>query len=123
MEKSALDIRNAIICFQFAERIKSELIIAAKLLGDMDGLREDELPGAEKLMSSFLKALSGEIQIAKHVLGMQNFEEANRRVMEATERIGSHEYTEATRRISEAISFITTTGQHAMQALKEKCLL
>ncbi len=123
MEKPSLDVRRAIICFQFAERIKSELIIAAKLLEEVSGLRGDELSGAEKIMLSFLKALSGETQIAQNVLGLQDFKEAGMKVTEAAERIRLHEYSEATRRISEAISFITTSAQHAMQALKEKRLL
>jgi len=123
VEKPSLDVKTAIICFQFGERIKSELIIAAKLSEYISGLRGDELVGGEKLISSFFNALSGEIQIAYNVLGMRNFEEANRKVMEAADRVRSHEYLEATRRISEAISFITTSGQRAMQALKENGLL
>jgi len=105
------------------ERIKSELIIATKLLEKLDELEGDELAGAEKLMISFLDALAGEINIAHSVLGLQNFEEAGTKILEATERTRSREYLEATRRISEAISFITTSGHRAMQILKQKSLL
>lgn len=111
------------ICFQYAERIKSELIIATNLLDAINKLKNNELVGAEKLMSSFLHALQGEIRIAHNVLQIQNFKEASGRVAKAAESVSSHEYLEATKHISEAISRITTGGQQATQLLKEKGLL
>ena len=123
MEKSLPDVRKAIICFQYVERIKSELIIAARLLGEIEGLRGDELAGAKKLMSSLLEALLGEIRIAHNVLGLRNFEEAGIQVEEAAGNVRLHEYSEAIKCISRAISLITTSGQHAMQTLREKGLL
>jgi len=123
MGKNSFDARKATICFQYTERIKSELIIAANLLGEISNLEGDELAGAEKLMLSFLRMLQGEVRIAYNVLGMRNFEEASDKVAEVAERVRSREYLEATRRISEAISFITTGGQQATEVLKEKGLL
>jgi len=122
METSMPDVRKAIVCFQYVERIKSELIIAARLLGEIEELRGDELAGAEKLMSSLLEALLGEIRIAHNVLGLRNFEEASMQVEEAAGNLRLHEYSEAIKSISRAISFITTSGQHAMQTLTEKGL-
>jgi len=116
-------VKKAIICFQYTERIKSELIIAATLLEEMGELENDELAGAEKLMLSFLRALQGELRIAHSVLQMQNFREAGDKVAEIAESVSSHKYPEATKRISEAISRITTGGQQATQLLKEKGLL
>ncbi len=123
MEKDSFDAKKAIICFQYTERIKSELIITANLLGEIGELQGDELAGAEKLMLSFLRALEGEIRIAHSVLGMQNFEDAGGKMKEVAERVRSREYLEATRRISEAISLVTTGGQQATEVLKEKGLL
>ncbi|MFB0501017.1 MAG: hypothetical protein ACETVP_00950 [Candidatus Bathyarchaeia archaeon] len=123
MEKNSLDVRKAIICFQYTERIKSELIIAANLLAKIGELEGDELAGAEKLMLSLLRALQGEVGIAHSILGMHNFEDASDKVTEVAERVRSREYVEATRRISEAISLVTTGGQKATEVLKEKGLL
>ena len=123
MEESSFDTRKAIICFQYVERIKSELIIASKLLEKLDELEGDELAGAEKLMLSFLDALAGEITIAHGVLELQNFEEARKKILDATGKIWSHDYLGATNNISKAISFITTSGSRALQTLKEKNLL
>jgi hypothetical protein len=122
-EESSLNTKNAIICFQYVERIKSELIIATKLLQKLDELEGDELAGAEKLMLSFLDALTGEINIAHGVLGLRNFEEAKTKILEAKELVRLHKYLEATSRLSGAISSVTTSGQRVMQMLKEKKLL
>jgi len=105
------------------ERIKSELIIATKLLQELDELEGDELAGAEKLMLSFLDALMGEVNIAHKVLGLQNFEEAGTKILDAKQLVRLHEYLEATGRLSGAISSVTTSGQRAMQTLKDKKLL
>jgi hypothetical protein len=122
-EESSLNTKNAIICFQYVERIKSELIIATKLLQKLDELEGDELAGAEKLMLSFLDALTGEINIAHGVLGLRNFEEAKTKILEAKELVRLHKYLEATSRLSGTISSVTTSGQRVMQMLKEKKLL
>jgi hypothetical protein len=102
------------------ERIKSELIIASRLLQKLDELEGDELAGAEKLTLSFLDALVGEVNVAHGVLGLQNFEKAGTKILEAKELVRLHEYLEATSRLSLAISAVTTSGQRVMQMLQEK---
>jgi hypothetical protein len=123
MEESSLDTRKAIICFQYVERIKSELIIAVKLLEKLDELEGDELAGAKKMMLAFLDALAGEINIAHGVPGMQDFEEARKKILDTTGKILSQDYVGAMNNISKAISSVTTSGSRAMQMLKEKNLL
>jgi hypothetical protein len=121
--ESSFDTRKAIICFQYVERIKSELIIAAKLLEKLNELKGEKLAGAEKMMLTFLDALAGEITIAHGVLGIRNFEEARKNILDATGKVWSQDYLGATKNISKAISSVTTSGSRAMQMLKEKNLL
>ena len=116
-------IRKAVICFQYAERIKSELIIAANLLTKTSELEGNERAGAEKLMLSFLDALIGEVNLAQNVSEMRNFEQARNKILEAKERIQLHEYSQTTKCISEAISFTTSSGQWAAEILKEKAFI
>jgi len=99
------------------------LIIATKLLEKLDELEGDELSGAEKLMLSFLDALTGEVNIAHGVLGLRNFEEARTKILEAKQLVRLHDYMEVTSRLSGAISSITTSGSRAMQILKQRGLL
>lgn len=122
-EECSTDVRDAIICFQFSERIKSELIVAGRLLGEIGELEGDELAGGKKMLLSFLEAVLGEINLANNILRQQSIREAGVKLEEAVERVRSDEYSEATRHVSEAISHVTTSGGHAMQMLKKKGLL
>jgi hypothetical protein len=105
------------------ERVKSELIIAAKLLDRLSDLSGDELIGASKIFYSFLEALEGETNIAYNVSGMKNFETASTRVREAADRVSFNQYEEAMESLSEAISHVASIGQWAMQTLKNHSLL
>jgi len=105
------------------ERIKSELIIAAKMLDRLGELSGDELNGACKLYSFFLETLEGEINIAFNVLGMKEFEEAGAKIREASDKAHFNQYEEAMKLISEAISNVASSGQWAMQTLKNHNLL
>lgn len=122
-EELSSDVREAIIGFQFSERIKSELIIAAKLLGELGELEGDELAGGKKMVLSFLEALLGEIGLANNIVKQRNIREAGVKVEGVIELVRSDEYSEAARRVSEAISHTTTSCGHAMQMLKKKGLL
>lgn len=123
MEGSTFDIRGAVLCYQYSERIKSELIIAGKLLEVLSRLENDQLFGAEKVMASFLDALTGEIEIAHKVTRSRSFRETSLKMVEAQGRISLHEYSKASKLLSEALSLITTCGQKATQLLMEQgCL-
>ena len=105
------------------ERIKSELIIASKMIDRLSELNGEELTGASKLYSFFLEALEGEINIAYNVLGMKEFETARAKVKEAADKAHFNQYEEAIKLISEAISHVASSGQWSMQTLKSRNLL
>lgn len=122
MGKLFNDAKKAVFCFEYVERIKSELMIAAKLVDVIHGLKGDEAVGAQKIMSSFLSAIMAEIGIAQNVLGLKDFEEAEKRIAEADRKIHEEKTEEAVKLISEAISRVTTSGQEAVETLREKGL-
>jgi hypothetical protein len=107
----------------YAERIKSELIIASGLLATMDPLEGDEHRGAEKMMVSFLEALIGEIRIAQHVERSMNFIGAERKIMEAIGKIKLQKRSEINQCISEALSLVTTCSSGAMKVLMNQQLI
>jgi cobyrinic acid a,c-diamide synthase len=86
-------------------------------------LSGDELTGASKLYSYFLEALEGEINIARNVVGLEDFERAGKKVGEAADKAHYFQYEEAISLLSEAMSSITTSGQRAAEVLKERGLL
>jgi len=118
-----LDVRDAIISFQYAERIKSGLIIASKLVGEVAVMDDEERKGARKLLIHFMNALLGEIRIAYNASQLRFFKEAGLSLEESIENIRSEKYEEALRNISHAISSATTGGEIAANILKENEML
>jgi len=116
-------VGKAIVCFQYVERIKSELIIAARLLEYIIDMKGDEQSGANKLFRWYLDAVLGEINIAHNVIGRQDFLHAGEKVTAAVEKAQQGRFEEAIRQVSEAISSVASSGQWAMQALKENGFL
>ena len=118
-----MNTRKTILTYMYAERIKSELIIASNLLATMDGFEGDERLGAEKMMASFLEALAGETRIAQHVERSMNFIGAERKIMEAIGKIRLNERSGINECISEALSLITTCSAGAMKSLMSRQLI
>lgn len=117
------DIKEAIISFHYAERIKSELIIAAKLIDHVGFMSDEERSGAEKLLLFFLQVLLGEILIARNASGMNAMEEARLNLEESIRRVRLKDYDKAVRMISSAITSATTGGEKAAVMLKERGLI
>jgi hypothetical protein len=118
-----METRKAILTYQFSERLKSELIIAFKLLEKMAALGGDDWRGAEKLMEAYLEALLGEVRIAQGVIGSNHFAEAEENVVKAVGHLRLFERPELYAGLREAISSVTTSAQQAMEYLESKKLL
>ena len=118
-----MDSRKNILIYQYAERIKSELIIASELLAKMGTLKGEQRVGAEEMMIAYLGALVREIRIAQNMERSVNFVGAEKKIMEAIGRLKTREKVEINRCISEALSMITTLCQASMEALEDKDLI
>jgi len=118
-----LDVRDAVISFQYAERIKSGLIIASKLVDEVAAMDDEERKGARKLLIHFMNALLGEIRIAYNASQLNFFKEAGLILEEGIENIRSEKYEEALRSISYAISSATTGGEIAANILRKNEIL
>jgi len=118
-----MNTRKAILTYMYAERIKSELIIASGLMATMEGLEGHERIGAEKMMASFFEALAGEMRIAQHVEKSMNFIGAERKILEAMGKIKLQERSEINPCISEALSLVTTCSSGAMKVLMSRQLI
>jgi len=119
-----METREAILEFQYAEKMKSGLIIGATLLDQIVSLRQaDELSGGKKVLVWYLEGLLREIRIADTVLGSGRYDDLERKVMETIGRIHMSQFQEAQGSFSEAISLATTTCQAAMNFLLERKLI
>ncbi len=116
--------REAILDFQYAEKMKSGLIIATILLDQVASLnKEEEFSGGIKVLVWYLEGLLREIRIAQNVLGSTHYVDLERKMMELIGRIHMSQFQEAQSSFSEAISMATTSCQAAMSFLMEKKLL
>ena len=106
-----MNVRNAVISFQCAERIKSGSIIASKLVDGVVAMDDEERKETRKLQIRFMDALLGEIRIAYNASQLNFFKEAGL------------DLEEALRSISHAVSSATTGGEIAANILKENEML
>lgn len=120
---SAAEVKEAILRFQYAEKLKSGLIIGMGLLNHVVTLKGDELSGGKKAMVWYLEGLSGELRIAGNVLGTDEWDSLERKLEELMGRIELLQFAEALSAFSEAISLATTSCQSSMNFLMEKHLI
>jgi len=118
-----LEIREAIINYQYGEKIKSCLIIATKLLDILAGLSHEKLLGAQEMVKVYLEALLMEIRIATNTTKAETLREAESQVQVAIGDLQIGDYTKAVRSLSQAISKSTTCCQRAMSKLKDDGLI
>ena len=118
-----METREAILDFQYSEKMKSGLIIGTTLLDQLLSLKGEELPGGRKVLAWYLEGLLREIRIAENVLGSGHYSDLERKVMEVVGRIHMSQFQEAQWSFSEAISLATTSCQKAMSFLVEKKLV
>ena len=124
LEREALsEIKKAIVVFHYAEKIKSNLILTFSLLDVLDGMRDEEISGVEKLLVAYFNALIREVNIAANASEVQGFQDVSAKLDEAVEQTRQHNYANAMKHVSEAISITTTNGNKAAETLKEKDLI
>lgn len=118
-----METRQAILDFQYSEKMKSGLIIGITLLAQMNSLKADELPGGKKVLVWYLEGLLRETRVAETVLGIAHYEDLEQKVMEIIGRVQLSQFEEAELSFSEAISLATTSCQSSMSFLVEKGLV
>ena len=119
-----METRQAILDFQYAEKMKSGLIIGSNLLDQIASLKTgEELAGGKQVLVWYLEGLLREIRIAENVSGSGRYVDLERKLMEVIGRIHMSQFQEAQASFSEAISLATTTCQKAMNFLIEKKLV
>ncbi len=117
------ELKNAIIVFHYAEKIKSNLIITSSLLNILESLKDEEIAGAEKLLIAYFNALIQEVNIAANASNVQGFRDVSAKLGEAIEQTKQHNYANTVKLVSEAISLTTTSGNQAAETLKENNLI
>ena len=118
-----MEVKKALTVFHYAEKIKSNLILAPKLLESLGNMKQEDLAGAEKMFVAYLNAFISEVNIASNASGVKEFMDVSAKLDEAVEQTLQHNYYAAMKLVSEAISTATTSGSSAAEILKEKNLI
>jgi hypothetical protein len=118
-----MNTREAILDLQYAEKMKSGLIIGTGLLDQLVSLKGEELAGGKRVLIWYLEGLLREIRIAENVLGKGHYGDLERKVMEVAGRVQMSQFQDALRSFSEAISSATTSCQTSMSFLVENRLI
>lgn len=117
-----MDMRHAIRIYQFAERLKSELIIANNLIQETSAMGEN-MGGGRTILTSYLNAVLLEANLAVNTAQSPAFESIAEKVGEAVGQIDRSNYAEASRIATEALTLSTGAASEAAQILIEKNML
>ncbi len=119
-----METREAILNYQYSEKMKSGLIIGTNLMEQLMSLKkDDELAGGRKVFVWYLEGLLRELRIAENVLGFRHYVELERKLMEVIGRAQVSQFQEAQKAFSEAISLSTSSCQSSMSFLMERGLI
>ena len=123
LEVPVSSVREAMMLFQFSERIKAFLIVASKMIDGLKGLEGAELSGAKRMFGRFLDAVMAEARLAMNATGRQEFDDVGSLLSETSNLARSGLVDEALRMIADAISRVATCGSEALSFLKERGLI
>jgi len=109
--------------FHYAERLKSNLLLAMRALDRIATLEGIELDGGVEVIRGIFQGLGTELGIARNHLASKEFNLAMARVMEAEGHADLHEFERAKQSLSEALSYVTTLSGRYLTTLKEENLI
>ncbi|MFW6126575.1 MAG: hypothetical protein ACOC6K_00025 [Thermodesulfobacteriota bacterium] len=117
------DSRGAILLFHFADRLKSELLIASQLLTTLLQLKGQEQEGAKRLFLAYFRALEQEMSLGIALVNDQDMIRMRTVLTGLTGMVDSNMFTEIQDHITWIISTMTTYAQRAMEYLMKEGML
>jgi|UniRef100_A0A7C5AKL0 hypothetical protein len=115
--------REAILWFHFADRLKSELLIASQLLASLTKLQGQELEGGKRIFLDYFRALEREIGLGTVIIGDQEMIRVLTVMKGLAGMIDSNLLSDIQQNLTWVISNMTTFAQRAMEYLLKEGLL
>lgn len=115
--------REAILLFHFADRMKSELLIASQLLTSLLQLKGQEQEGGKSLFLAYFRALEREMSMGIALVNDQDMIRMRTVLTGLTGMADSNLFTEIQDHITWMISTMTTYAQRSMEFLIKEGLL
>jgi hypothetical protein len=118
-----MDLKTAVMSYQFAERAKSELIVGSQLTLALMDFKGSEKPGGKRMLIMVLESIRSELEFAYGSTSQTEFRRAIDYLSQAISMVESMDLGPASDTISKAVSAVTTSAQEAWQVLKEHELI
>jgi hypothetical protein len=115
--------REAILLFHFADRMKSELLIASQLLTSLLQLKGQEQEGGKQLFLAYFRALEREMSMGIALVNEQDMIRMRTVLTGLTGMADSNLFTEIQDHLTWIISTMTTYAQRSMEFLLKEGLL
>jgi hypothetical protein len=115
--------REAILLFHFADRLKSELLIASQLLTALLQLKGQEQAGGKSLFLAYFRALEREMGMGIALINEQDMIRMRTVLTGLTGMVDSNLFTDIQDHLTWIISTMTTYAQRAMEFLMKEGLL
>jgi hypothetical protein len=115
--------REAILLFHFADRLKSELLIASQLFTALLQLQDQEREGGKRLFLDYFRALEREMSMGLALISEQDMVRVRTVFTGLTGMVDSNLFTEVQNNLTWIISTMTTYAQRAMEFLLKEGLL
>jgi hypothetical protein len=115
--------REAILLFHFADRLKSELLIASTLLTSLLQLTGQEQEGGKRLVLDYFKALEREMGLGAAFITDQDMVRVRTVLTGLTGMVDANMFQDIQNHLTWIISTMTTYAQRAMEYLLKEGML
>lgn len=118
-----MDVRNAVLSLQYAERLKAEIISVSKMLTSLPGYPKEERPGARRMLIAIMEEVRSDATTAAQATGHHDFTKVAQSLSEVISLTESDQFGLATERAGESVSAATTVAQAAWDVLSKHGIL
>jgi hypothetical protein len=115
--------KEAILVFHFADRLKSELIIASRLLNVVLQMKDGEQKAGRQVLLEYFRALDGEVALGQAMIDDPEMVRVKTVMTGLVGMVDAGPLHEVQNHLTWVISNMTTYAQRAMQFLLDQKLL
>lgn len=115
--------REAILLFHFADRMKSELLIASHLFAALQHLKGQEQEGGKRLFLDYFRALERELGMGLALISEPDMVRLRTVLTGLAGMVDANLFGEVQNHLTWIISTMTTYAQRAMEFLQKEGLL
>jgi hypothetical protein len=118
-----MDVRTAILSWQYAERLKTSIISVSKMLMSLPDYPKEERTGGRRMLIAIIEEVRADADTAAATTGINEFKKVAHSLSEMISLTESSQFGLATERAGEGVSAATTAAQAAWDVLNNHGIL